>query len=150
MVRLAPEKRREVMRRIRSRGTGPELEIMKILDEMGVRYTYQAKLDLGGRKRTVDFLIPDRGLVIEYRDCFWHWCPKCYGDSVPVRGGINGREWWERKLRRNRERDRELERLLKEHGLRLVVIWRHDRKRMREIIEEALVGCPCDGRRNYL
>ena len=133
-----PEKRREIMRRIKSRGTKPELEITRILDELGIKYVYQAKLELGGKKRTVDFLIPDKKLVIEYRDCYWHFCFKCYGDTPPVKGGIKGREWWERKLRRNRERDKELEELLRKHGYRLVVIWRHDRKRMREIIEEAL------------
>jgi len=132
-----PEKRREIMRRIRSKDTKPELEIMRILDGLGIKYVYQAKLELGGKKRTVDFLIPNKRLVIEYRDCFWHYCSRCY-KKPPVKGGIKGQEWWERKLRRNRERDRELEELLKKHGYRLVVIWRHDKKRMREILEEAL------------
>ena len=132
-----PEKRREVMRRIRSRGTKPELEIREILDEMGVRYVYQAKLRLGGRRRTVDFLIPDRRLVIEYRSCFWHGCPIHYKG---VKGGILGGGWWGRKIERNRRRDRELEELLRKHGYGLIVIWGHDRKRMREILEGALRG----------
>ena len=130
-----PEKRREVMRRIRSKGTKPEKEIKRILDEMGVEYVYQAKLELGGKKRTVDFLIPSRKLVIEYRSCFWHGCPKCYRG---VKGGILGKDWWEKKIQGNRERDRELEELLRKHEYNLIVIWGHDRKRMREIIEEAL------------
>jgi len=67
---FAPEKRREIMRRIRPRGTKPELEIMGILDSLGVKYEYQAEL-FGHR---VDFLIPDRKIVIEYRSCFWHLC----------------------------------------------------------------------------
>lgn len=130
-----PEKRREIMRRIRSRGTKPELEIKKILDELGVKYVYQAKLNLGGKKRTVDFLIPDKKLVIEYRECFWHGCPIHFKG---VKGGILGSEWWEKKIERNRRRDRELEELLRKHGYRLVVIWGHDRKRMREILEGVL------------
>ena len=135
---VSPEKRRKIMGRIRSMGTKPEMEIKKTLDEMGIKYVYQAKLGIGKRGRKVDFLIPDRKVVIEYRDCFWHWCVRCYGDEVPVKGGILGREWWERKLRKNRERDRELEEWLKRHGYRLIVIWRHDRDRIREILEGVL------------
>ena len=126
-----PGKRREVMARIRSSNTGPEREIMRILDGLGVRYVHQARLRLGGKTRRVDFLIPDRRLVIEYRSCFWHGCPLHYRG---VKGGILGREWWERKIERNRRRDRELEELLERHGYRLVVIWGHDRGRMEEII----------------
>jgi len=135
-----PKKRREVMSKIRGKGTKPEMEIKRLLDELGIKYVYQAKLRLGKRRRTVDFLLPDRRVVIEYRDCFWHFCPRCYGDKVPVKEGILGREWWERKLRRNRERDRETEMLLRKRGYRVIVIWRHDRDRIREILEGALRG----------
>ena len=133
-----PEKRREIMSKIRGKNTKPELEIKEILDSLGIEYVYQARLDLGGKRRTVDFLIPDKRIVIEYRDCFWHWCPRCYGDNVPVKGGILGRKWWENKLRKNRERDRELEELLRKHGYRLVVVWGHDRRNMKDIIMRAL------------
>lgn len=126
-----PEKRRQIMSRIRSKGTEPELEIMRILDSLGVRYVYQAEV-LGHR---VDFLIPDRRLVIEYRSCFWHNCP-LHGRKV--KGGIMGAAWWARKLERNRQRDREVEELLAKNGYRLLVIWGHDRRRMADIIRGAL------------
>jgi len=79
----------------------------------------------------VDFLIPDRKIVIEYRSCFWHGCDEHFKG---VKGGIMGREWWMKKIERNRARDRELEETLVRNGYRLVVIWDHDRKRMKEII----------------
>jgi len=125
---FAPEKRREIMRRIRPRGTKPELEIMGILDSLGVKYLYQA--ELFGRR--VDFLIPEKRLVIEYRSCFWHGCNEHFKG---VKGGILGAEWWQRKIERNRARDRELEEILLKNGYRLVVIWDHDRERMKEMIE---------------
>ena len=134
---FTPGKRRDIMRKIRSKGTKPELEMRKILDEMGIEYVYQAKLELGGRRRTVDFLIPSRRLVIEYRSCFWHGCPIHYKG---VKGGILGREWWAKKIKKNRRRDKELEELLRKHGYDLIVIWGHDRKRMREMLEGALRG----------
>jgi len=126
-----PEKRREVMRRIRSKGTKSELEIMKVLDSLGVEYEYQAEL-FGHR---VDFLIPDRRLVIEYRSCYWHGCEKHFRG---VKGGMMGADWWMRKIERNRRRDNEVEEVLTKNGYRLLVIWDHDRRRMRELIEGAL------------
>jgi len=132
---FTPEKRRDVMRKIRSKGTKPELEIKGILDEIGVGYVYQAKLELGNKKRTVDFLIPSKNLVIEYRSCFWHGCPLHYKG---VKGGIMGKEWWEKKIERNKKRDKELEKLLKKHGYDLLVVWEHDKKEMRRMIEEVI------------
>ena len=111
-----------------------------MLDEMGVRYVYQAKLELGGKKRTVDFLVPDKKLVIEYRSCFWHACPIHYRG---VKGGILGRGWWERKMRRNRERDKELERLLEENGYRLLVVWEHDMKKGPDYVRRMLEVAQC-------
>lgn len=133
---FSPDKRREIMSKIRSKGTKPEILIKALLDKAGVRYVYQAKVDLGGRSRVVDFLIPDKKVVIEYRSCFWHGCPLHYRG---VKGGILGREWWEEKIRRNRERDRELEKSLREKGYRLVVVWGHDLKKVGEMIG-AVVG----------
>ena len=125
-----PEVRRRVMSRIRGKGTKPEREIMALLDEMGVRYEYQAKVG----RWTVDFLIPDRRLVIEYRSCFWHGhsCPK---GRLP-KGGILGREWWRRKIERNRERDRRRDEELRAMGYRVEVIWGCEdiRRRLEEIL----------------
>lgn len=126
-----PEKRRDVMRRIRSKGTKPEREIRRILDSLGVRYEYQAEL-FG---HAVDFLIPGRKLVIEYRSCYWHGCEKHFKG---VKGGIMGADWWAKKIERNRQRDKELDELLTRNGYKLLVIWDHDRRRMRELIEGAL------------
>jgi len=126
-----PEKRRDIMKRIRSKGTRLEREAMEILDSLGVRYEYQA--ELFGHK--VDFLIPGKKLVVECRSCFWHGCEKHFKG---VKGGIMGADWWMRKIERNRRRDKEVEEVLAKNGYRLLVIWDHDRRRMRELIEGAL------------
>ena len=119
------------MSRIRSRDTRPELEIKAFLEKRGIKYQYQKTMVLGGKKFRVDFFIPSMNTVIEYRSCFWHRCPIHYKG---VKGGILGRDWWERKLKRNAERDAELEKCLRENGYRLVVIWGHDRKRIERIL----------------
>ena len=129
-----PEKRSEIMRRIRPRNTGPERRIGEWLSRRGVGYVYQAKV---GRWRA-DFLIPDRKLIIEYRDCFWHLCPRCHPDGPPVKGGMKGREWWAGKLTRNRERDLLKERAWREMGFKVEVIWGHEdvEERLKEVLAE--------------
>jgi len=64
-------------------------------------------------------------------------CPLHYRG---VKGGLLGREWWERKMRRNVERDAELEELLRRNGYRLVVIWEHDMEDAERILRGALRG----------
>lgn len=52
--------------------------------------------------------------------CFWHACP--------VHGSLprNNREWWEAKLARNVERDREKDSALEELGWTPIHYWEHD------------------------
>jgi DNA mismatch endonuclease (patch repair protein) len=108
-----PEKRSEIMRRIRSYGTKPELRVKELLDRLGVKYVYQAKV-LGW---SVDFLLPDRGLIIEYRSCFWHW-HGCRFSRLPK----SRQEYWIPKLARNKERDKKKDMELEATGYRVFVI----------------------------
>ena len=123
---FSPEKRSEIMSRIRGRHTKPEEKIASILDQMGIRYQRYAKI-LG---KEVDFYLPDHNMVIEFRSCFWHLCP-LHG-KIPD----SNRDYWEKKLKGNRARDLEFEKRAKEHGIRLLVIWSHDD--MEEKLREAL------------
>ena len=52
--------------------------------------------------------------------CFWHSCPE-HGTKPKANA-----EWWDRKLRRNQERDAETDRKLSEHGWEVVRIWEHE------------------------
>ena len=108
-----PEKRSEIMRRIRSSGTRPELRVKELLERLGVEHVYQARV-LGWR---VDFLVPGRRLVIEYRSCFWHSCG-CRFSRTPK----SRREYWVPKLERNRERDRRKDAELESAGYRVFVV----------------------------
>jgi len=124
---FSEEKRSEVMSKIRGRDTEPEEKIKKFLDEIGADYEYQA--DVNGW--TVDFLL-DGSLVVEYRSCFWHFCEE-HG-NIPK----SNRDYWEPKLKGNRERDEEKDRELRKAGYGVEVIWSHDDlgERMGEIIEK--------------
>lgn len=125
-----PEKRSEIMRRIRSRGTKPELRVKELLDRLGVEHVYQAKV-LGWN---VDFLVPDRGLIIEYRSCFWH-SHGCRFSRLPK----SRQEYWIPKLTRNRERDRKKDAELENAGYRVFVIRDCDFEEKLEELREMLV-----------
>jgi DNA mismatch endonuclease (patch repair protein) len=130
---FTPEKRSEIMRKIRGTGTKPELELRELLDKLGVEYVYQAKV---GRWR-VDFLLPDFNLIVEYRSCFWHPHEGCRYSRTPK----SNERYWIPKLQRNMERDVRKDAELARLGLKVFVIRDCDRKiKMKELEELLRVG----------
>lgn len=127
-----PEKRGEIMRRIRGAGTKPEVELRALLDRLGVGYVYQARV---GRWR-VDFLLPDYGLVVEYRSCFWHHHRGCRYARLPK----SNEGYWIPKLRRNAERDERKDAELAALGYRVFVVRDCDRRSRLAELERLLRG----------
>ncbi len=145
---FTPAKRSEVMSRIRGRGNrDTELALAKLLRRHRiVGWRRHLKLKLGdlrikGKKsirqksqnisrpatqtRAQPFVRPDfvflsQRTVIFVDGCFWHRCPK--HSNLPA----NNREFWEKKLKGNKVRDRLVNRLLRKAGWRVVRIWEHD------------------------
>lgn len=58
--------------------------------------------------------------------CFWHGCPK--HATWPKQNA----EFWRAKILRNQARDREVNRLLKKAGWRVLRIWEHALTRKHE------------------
>jgi DNA mismatch endonuclease (patch repair protein) len=127
-----PEKRSEIMRRIRGSGTKPEMELKALFDRLGVRYEHQARV-LGWR---VDFLLPDFRLVVEYRSCFWHWHQGCKHARLPK----SHTDYWIPKLRRNAERDGRKDAELRAAGYGVFVVRDCDRKSRLGELERLLAG----------
>lgn len=113
MKNLRPMTRSETMSRVRSKDTRPELLVRSMLHAAGYRFRLH-KRDLPG---TPDIVLPKYKAVVEVRGCFWHGHPGC------GRTPKSNLEFWEPKLRRNRARDLENERLLHDLGWRTLVIW---------------------------
>jgi DNA mismatch endonuclease (patch repair protein) len=66
-------------------------------------------------------LVFTRAKVAVFVDgCFWHGCPQHYYVS-----GTNG-EYWSLKISKNRERDIDTDRRLREAGWEAVRIWEHE------------------------
>jgi len=109
------ETRRRVMRAVKSQDTGPEMFVRRLLHAQGYRYRLHRK-NLPG---CPDLVFCGRRKVIFIHGCFWHGHNCARGKRVPV----NNREYWVNKIERNRGRDREVARRLRELGWGRRVVW---------------------------
>lgn len=103
------------MRRMPRAGTGPELVLRKELHRRGLRFRIHPPR-MPGRP---DIVMSGARLAIFVDGCFWHACRE-HG-TLPK----NNREWWQDKLRRNSERDREKDAALEAQGWAVIHIWEH-------------------------
>ena len=108
------EQRRRIMQAVKSRDTGPEMVVRRLLHSLGYRYRVHRK-DLPG-KPDVAFL--SRRKAIFVHGCFWHGhgCPK---GRLPK----SRLDYWEPKLNANKERDRRKEKELRSMGWDVLTIW---------------------------
>ena len=116
------EKRSEVMRRIRSKNTGLEVEAREMLGKHGIRYRPHPKL-----YGSPDFVLEGR-LLLFCDGSFWHgrdW--KKLKERLALG---NNPDYWVNHIESNRKRDREVNRVLKERGYTALRLWDTDiRKR---------------------
>lgn len=108
-------KRSEVMSRIRSKDTKPELIVRHLLFSAGLRYRLYVRT-LPGRP---DIVLPKWRMAVFVNGCFWHSHVGCRFAAKP--GGHA--DYWSAKLERNRERDRKSHAELLAQGWRVLVVW---------------------------
>ena len=111
----SPEVRRRTMQAVKSKDTAPELTVRRLAHGMGYRFRLHRK-DLPG---TPDMVFPGLHKVIFVHGCFWHGhdCPR--GARVPT----GNRDYWLKKIGRNRERDRAARAALIESSWKVAVLW---------------------------
>ena len=102
------------MRAVKTKDTGAEMAVRRLLHSLGYRYRLHRR-SLPG---TPDVVFPSRRAAIFVHGCFWHQhaCPR--GRHPKTR-----RDYWVPKLQQNRERDRRHQRRLQEMGWRTLVVW---------------------------
>ena len=111
MDKVSSEKRSEIMSRIWSRDTKPELALKPPLEAIG--FCYQAKVE----GIATDFADEQHRIAIFVDGCFWHGCPRHYREPKSNIG------FWRAKLERNRARDREQTARLMGAGWVVVRAW---------------------------
>jgi DNA mismatch endonuclease (patch repair protein) len=107
------------MRSNKSRDTKPELALRRAVHSLGLRYRVAAR-PVAGLRRTADLVFPRIRVAVFLDGCFWHGCPEHHSLAK------TNSDYWAEKLRRNRERDAETDRLLKEAGWSVIRVWEHE------------------------
>lgn len=115
MDTVSPKKRSQIMRRVRSVDTSPELIVRKLLHSLGYRFRLHRR-DLPGKP---DLVFPSRRKVMFIHGCFWHQHCCHRGNRLPS----SNQEYWTRKLRGNVTRDRSNRHRLHKLGWSVFVVW---------------------------
>lgn len=109
------EKRSEIMSKIRSKDTKPELILRKALFARGFRYRVNEK-KLPGKP---DIVLPKYKTVIFVHGCFWHKHENCKYAGTPK----TNTEYWVNKITSNRERDKINVQKLIALGWNVLIVW---------------------------
>lgn len=109
------KKRSEVMSKIRSKNTKPEILLRKALFSKGLRYRINYK-KLPGKP---DIVFPKYKTVIFVHGCFWHGHKNCKIAHIP-KSNIN---FWKNKIEKNKERDGLNYERITHLGWKIVVVW---------------------------
>jgi len=109
--------RSEIMARVRSEDTRPEIMVRRLVFSLGYRYRLHVKT-LPGRP---DLVFASRNKVIFVHGCFWHRhaARTCNLSRLPK----SRLEFWEPKLEGNRDRDRRIKSELIRRGWEVLTIW---------------------------
>lgn len=113
---LTKKQRSYNMAHIKSKNTGPELVLRKLLAKNKVR-GYRLHYKIFGKP---DLVFSKKKLAIFIDGCFWHKCPNCF---VKPTSKI---EFWKEKIRNNVKRDKEVNKLLVKNSWKILRIWEHE------------------------
>ncbi|MBS1519875.1 MAG: DNA mismatch endonuclease Vsr [Bacteroidetes bacterium] len=109
------DKRSDVMSRIRSKNTKPEIDLRSYLHAAGFRFRIHRK-DLPGKP---DIVLPKYKTVIFVHGCFWHYHADCNEGRIPS----SNSKFWQTKLSKTIERDLSHQAALTAAGWQVIIIW---------------------------
>ncbi|GCD99409.1 very short patch repair endonuclease [Embleya hyalina] len=107
------------MSRQRSKDTGVEVALRRVLHGMGLRYRVHRR-PLKGVRREADVVFGPAKVAVYVDGCFWHGCP--VHATWPKRNA----EFWKTKIEGNRTRDADTDRRMAEAGWLVVRVWEHE------------------------
>lgn len=131
MDNLTPEQRRKNMQNIRSEGTRPEQRVARELRRKKIYFVKNVKTIIG----KPDFVFRNKRVVVFIDSDFWH------GHKKRCIMPKSNCEYWNQKIKRNKQRDKAVNRELKKEGWMVIRIWEEDIKRnlaksLKKIIDE--------------
>ncbi len=118
MDTLTKKQRRKTMQKIRSKGTVAERIVER---ELRRRKIYFAKhvASIIGRP---DIVFHRKKVVVFIDSDFWHGNPKRF---IAPKSNVN---YWQKKIARNKERDKKVTSALKKDGWKVLRLWEYDIK----------------------
>ena len=119
---LTPAQRNKNMRAIKNSHTKMEDQICHALWNKGLRFRRNVK-NLPGKP---DIAIKKYKVVIVLDSCFWHKCPEHFKKPK------SNLEYWEPKIKRNIERDNEINQYYINNHWHILRVWEHDYKKEME------------------
>ena len=132
MDKFTKEMRSQLMEAIKSKNTSIERELASRLWKAGLRYRKNPKNIPG----TPDLAFPGKKVAIFVDGEFWHgkdW------ERTESKIGTN-REFWHKKIERNMERDREVNRRLSDEGWTVIRFWGKEIKKNPDGCVEKVLG----------
>ena len=117
-MRNVPEHISERMQRVKSSGTALEKAFARILRSIGIKYQSHPKV-----YGHPDFRIKQTKMLLFCDSLFWHGRDK---SEISGRAFENNRNFWVKKLKYNKERDKSIKAGLKEHGWKVLRFWDDD------------------------
>jgi DNA mismatch endonuclease, patch repair protein len=115
MDSVSSSRRSEIMSRIRSSDTRPEMQVRRLLHGLGYRYALHRR-DLPG---VPDLVFPARRRIIFVQGCFWHQHKGCVDGRIPK----SRIDYWKPKLLQNMKRDRRNISKLRRSGWKVLTVW---------------------------
>jgi len=112
---FTPEKRSEIMSKIRAKNTKPEILVRKFLYSKGFRY----RLNVANLPGRPDIVINKYQIAIFIHGCFWHGHKNCKLFKYPKTNS----EFWKAKIKSNRIRDLKNYNKLEHKNWNVIVIW---------------------------
>ncbi|WP_369778674.1 very short patch repair endonuclease [Streptomyces sp. R33] len=110
---------RRRMSRQKSRNTGVEVALRKLLHGSGLRYRIHRR-PVKGVRREADIVFGPARVAVFVDGCFWHGCPE------HATWPRNNADFWRKKIEGNRSRDLDTDARLAIAGWLSVRIWEHE------------------------
>ena len=123
------------MASIKGKDTLPEMAVRRKAHRLGYRYRLHQR-QLPGKP---DMVFASRRAVIFVHGCFWHQHSAKQCKARPPKSRL---DYWLPKLRRNVERDKRNQKLLRASGWHVLVIWEcetRDERRIESCLNKLLV-----------
>lgn len=125
---VSKKKRSQIMSAVRSKDSKIEVYFRKEIWKVGFRYRKNPRKYFG----KPDLALKKHKTVIFVDSCFWHGCKK------HCRLPTTKREYWTKKIERNKKRDGEVNRYYKKIGWKIIRVWEHEIKKGLKIKLESI------------